>query len=69
MLFCQTASILPLEIFAILNIGVDLTKVANKMGEGGGFPFRLKWGHPTGDIHPSAWILIFDALHQGSAKI
>ena len=58
----------PVGNIAILKIGVDLTKVGNKLGEEGGFPFRLKWGHPTGDIHPSAWILISDALHQGGTK-
>ena len=59
---CPVGNICNIEYWS----GFDESRKQN--GEGAGFTFRLKWGHPTGDIHPSAWILISDALHQGGTK-
>ncbi len=60
--------LLRLEIFAILKIGVDLTKVGNKLGEEGGFPFRLKWGHPTEIFIPQPGFLYLMHPGKGAQK-
>ena len=53
MLFCQTAvgNICNIEYWS----GFDESRKQN--GGRGGFPFRLKWGHPT-----EIFILMFDAV-------
>ena len=53
MLFCETAvgNICNIEYWS----GFDESRKQN--GEGAGFPFRLKWGHPT-----EIFIPMFDAV-------
>ena len=58
----------PVGNIAILKIGVDLTKVGNKLGEEGGFPFRLKWGHPTEIFIPQPGFLYLMHPGKGAQK-
>ena len=60
MLFCETAvgNICNIEYWS----GFDESRKQN--GEGAGFPFRLKWGHPTEISVP-----MFDAVSTPKKKL